>query len=316
MMSKEEFMMNLKFGIKDYLPEEIREAGKIKIVTQIKNNDKLLHGIIIKRENGLPSPVVYIDELYEKQQSGLPMEHVFEELAEVLKAAWKESRGIGPFNLDYEAVKEKITCRMINLKMNRNRRHELKYTPVGNGYGMTYHIELGDGKSIPVTRELAEVKGYDMKQLCRDAMKNTQEKYPAILRNMETMVFHAARSPKERENLLLKDEKLQADAMYVLGNEENIFGAAALFYPEVKEQIGELFQGDYYAIPSSVHEFILIPDEMGIGAGELGQMLKEVNEKEVPDEDILGDKVLKYSREERTLKTVETEKEKDMERGR
>lgn len=33
-------------------------------------------------------------------------------------------------------------------------------------------------------------------------------------------------------------------------------------------------------------------------------MLKEVNEKEVPAEDILGDKVLKYSKEERFFKTV------------
>lgn len=62
--------------------------------------------------------------------------------------------------------------------------------------------------------------------------------------------------------------------------------------------------------------FILISDEMGICADDLQQMLREVNEKEVPEEDILGDRVLKYSREERSLKIMEPEKEKDSERGR
>lgn len=315
-MSKEEFIMDLKYGIGPYLPEEIREAGEMKIFTQMKNNDKLLHGISIEREDGQPSPVIYVDELYEKYQIGLPMEHVFEEFAEAFETAWKESPDIDRLNLSYEAVKEKLTCRVINLKMNRNRLHEMKYTPVGNGYGMTYHIELGDGKSIPVTRGLAEVQGYDMRLLCREAMKNTQEQHPAVLQHIESVVFNIVIGPEEQKNLLLRDEKLQTDAMYILGTDRKTFGAAALFYPEVKEQIGELFQGDYYAIPSSVHEFILIPDEMGISAEALGQMLKEVNEKEVPAEDILGDKVLKYSREERSLKTMDPEKEKDTERGR
>ena len=183
-MSKEEFLMDLKYGIGPYLPEEIREAGEIKIFAQIKNNDKLFHGIGIKREDGQTSPVVYVDELYEKYQIGLPMEHVFEEFAEAFERAWKESPDIERLNLSYEAVNEKLTCRIVNLKMNRNRLHEMKYTPAGNGYGMTYHIELGDGKSIPVTRELAEAQGYDMRLLCREAMKNTQEKYPAVLQHL------------------------------------------------------------------------------------------------------------------------------------
>ena len=67
---------------------------------------------------------------------------------------------------------------------------------------------------------------------------------------------------------------------------------------------------------TNLDNIILISNEMGINAEALGQMLKEVNEKEVPAEDILGDKVLKYSREERSLKTMESEKEKNTERGR
>ena len=80
------------------------------------------------------------------------MEHVFEEFAEVFETAWKESSDIGRLNLSYGPVKETITYHIVNLKMNRDRLHEMKYIPVGNGYGMIYHIELSDGKSIPVTR--------------------------------------------------------------------------------------------------------------------------------------------------------------------
>ena len=39
------------------------------------------------------------------------------------------------------------------------------------------------------------------------------------------------------------------------------YGACSILYPGMLEQLAERIGGDYYMIPSSVHEFLLVPRE-------------------------------------------------------
>ena len=42
--------------------------------------------------------------------------------------------------------------------------------------------------------------------------------------------------------------------MFIITNQQTMDGAGVIFYPEVMEQIGEGFQGDFFILPSSTHE--------------------------------------------------------------
>ena len=53
---------------------------------------------------------------------------------------------------------------------------------------------------------------------------------------------------------------------------------------------------------SSVHEMIIVPESASPGRRMLTEMLREVNETQVPDEDILSDHVYYYDRKERRLR--------------
>ena len=58
--------------------------------------------------------------------------------------------------------------------------------------------------------------------------------------------------------------------MMILTNSRKTYGACCILYPKVLEQLAERVDGDYYLIPSSVHEFILLPErDQGRGAKEL-----------------------------------------------
>ena len=114
----------------------------------------------------------------------------------------------------------------------------------------------------------------------------------------------------ERVNLLDRDEPLAPDevgSMYVLTNESGSLGAATLFYPDVKEKAAELLGSDYYILPSSVHETILVPDSSQINAKELCDMVKQANRTVVDEKDILSDNVYHYSRDARRLDKVSAE---------
>ena len=70
------------------------------------------------------------------------------------------------------------------------------------------------------------------------------------------------------------------------------------------EQLAKRVDGDYYLIPSSVHEFILLPVDQERSAEELKEMIVEVNSTELTPEEILSDQLYLYSRQERCVKIL------------
>ena len=52
---------------------------------------------------------------------------------------------------------------------------------------------------------------------------------------------------------------------------------------------------DFFILPSSVHEVILLPTKTKDAMGELSAMVKEINAAEIAREDILSDHAYYYS---------------------
>ncbi len=57
-------------------------------------------------------------------------------------------------------------------------------------------------------------------------------------------------------------------------------GASVLAYPNLQEQLESVFPQGCYLLPSSLHEMIIIPKDLGMTPKEMGEMVREVNQKE------------------------------------
>ena len=79
--------------------------------------------------------------------------------------------------------------------------------------------------------------------------------------------------------------------MFCLTNETKMNAASLILHEDIRKQIGEFMKGDYYILPSSIHETLLLPDNGDFDVKALNAMVKEVNATEVALEDILSDKV-------------------------
>ena len=81
-----------------------------------------------------------------------------------------------------------------------------------------------------------------------------------------------------------KSKKLE---MFVLTNSLRMFGAAGILDIEfLKEKLGEK---DYYILPSSLHETIIVPAAENVDCEALNNMVKEINGCEVSEEERLSD---------------------------
>ena len=80
-------------------------------------------------------------------------------------------------------------------------------------------------------------------------------------------------------------------------------GAAILLYPDLLKDIGERYGGNYYVIPGSIHEVLLLKDTGEEQAERLNAMVREVNETHVIPEERLSDHVYYYSVSEKELQS-------------
>lgn len=135
--------------------------------------------------------------------------------------------------------------------------------------------------------------GITKSQLMKDAAFNTSRKLPYSFVGMESLIAE------------LSGEKLMdfptEELMYVLTNEEKYYGAAVLLYPHVLSHIGTLLKRNFFVLPSSVHECILVPDLGHYTRFELMKMVREVNQNQVEEEEILSYQVYYYDRKREAL---------------
>lgn len=91
------------------------------------------------------------------------------------------------------------------------------------------------------------------------------------------------------------DPAVGEECMYVLTNMTSCNGAGAMFCNELLEKIQSKLDSDYYLLPSSIHEVIIVPDEGDYDREELDAMVQTINATEVDPRDRLADHVFYYS---------------------
>lgn len=287
----------------DYIKQFVSDEYEVMNSTTQKNNGVVLHGVSIKNKNERLSPVFYLDG-YEGMEPEVAAQQIIERYREV------KQREI-PFDVDtitdFSKVKEMICYKLVNLEANKDMLMDMPYDEVAGDIGLIYYLDLGNDATITIKEGMLDLWGITADELYDYAQVNTQARYPATLRSMaETMVDIMAggnlQEMKMHFNMfdLSDDEFRKAMAkeldkdnpvkMYVLQGGK-VFGASALMYDEVMANVFNEIGGDYYILPSSIHELLVIRADGEISVPELKAMVEEVNRTEVSETERLSDNV-------------------------
>ena len=80
----------------------------------------------------------------------------------------------------------------------------------------------------------------------------------------------------------------------MLSNHLRSFGAAAVLYPGRLEEVGSYLGEDFYVLPSSVHEMIVVRKSAASGKDFLSAMVTEINMTQVDREEVLSNQAYYY----------------------
>ena len=82
--------------------------------------------------------------------------------------------------------------------------------------------------------------------------------------------------------------------MFVATVPDKVHGAGVLAYQDFMDKAAERVGGDFFILPSSIHEILIVPDNGKMGLKDLENMVKEVNATQVSPADKLTDNVYHY----------------------
>ena len=89
------------------------------------------------------------------------------------------------------------------------------------------------------------------------------------------------------------------------------YGARPIILPENQEIISKELGGDFYILPSSVHEVLVLPADRSVEVNDLRKMVTTINYTEVSSEDWLSDNVYLYDSKAKEIKIASGQKKQN-----
>lgn len=276
------------------MKNEAKECVSVHVQTNVKNNGKKRKGLTIVERGLSVSPTIYLEEYFMQYRHGRSMESIVEKIWELYQDVRFRDNTIGERLMIYDRVKGKIVYKLINYEKNVEMLKEVPYRKFLDLALVCYVLlenETHGTATMTVKWEHIKRWGINKDALFELAENNTRRILPAEIKTMRDTIAE----------LLGEEEAGEEDGMYVVTNASKCFGAVCLYYTGVLELLGEVIGEDFYIIPSSVHEMILVAQSMSVGREELEEMVREINETQVEEEEILSDKVYYYQCETKKI---------------
>lgn len=289
MMDYKEFVSTIEKEVGRRFPE-----NQVLLQNVMKNNSIEKIGIAIRREDCDTSPIIYLEQFYDKYLKGIEMSKITEEIALVYNSLQKGTPDYGHIS-NFEDIKDKIAFKLINTERNKKFLESVPFIPYFDLAIIFYavlNISEEETAGMTLTNEIIKKWKVNEKELWPIAVENSAKILPAELFTMK-MHFDEIAFGKDIKNLLMNHSG-ERDAMYILSNKIRTYGAACIAYPGIAEKIGDILCEDYFIIPSSTEEVIIIPKSSGASVAELNDMIKKVNQNHVVQDEILSEHCYQY----------------------
>lgn len=304
-MDYEKFKEEFAEDIKQKLYE--RGYGEVKVnFNEVEKANQKYEAMSVAPEGSNVGVNFNLEQAFAAYESSGDYVGVFASSANVIAEGLDNAPSVDVAALtDYETMKDKLSIEVISAEANEDLLSKIPHEQIED-LAVVYRFVLEsneDGRaSILVSNDLIERMGVTSEQLKADALENAPEIRPAVIQGMNEVmkemmgqeVFEMMGIPEQTEEM-----------MYVATVPDKNSGAGVLAYQDFMDQAAEKIGGDFYILPSSIHEILLVPDDGQKSADELRAMVMDVNATQVRPEEKLTDNVYHYDSNEHIFELAE-----------
>ena len=249
-------------------------------------------GMAVRPENSEIGVTLNLQDFYKALGFGMFLEDVMDSIERSVVSAVRHMPHYDARVLeDYDRMKDALTVDLVPVAGNEQKLAQIPHKNVED-MALVYRFEeessVYGSASILVTNEMLAVYDITADQLHEDAMKAAVQNRPAKLHNMNDVMRDMM---GDMSGLFPMNEPSPLWVATVEGGQN---GAGVIQYPGFLDQAAEALGGDFYVLPSSVHEVLLVADDGSMEIGYLEEMVRSVNETEVSPAERLSDNVYHY----------------------
>lgn len=260
--------------MKTKVVEGIRNHGYIAELTKVTKNGVVKEGIVIRKdENEQISPVIYFDDSIEDvEEQVCRMIRLYEEYKSPMiniEEAFSVDNLVENLRIGYQRTSDEEIVK-------RNTIFE----------GIEEYLYMNMNLNDPTNKATAKIRpmmleknGIEEEAAWRVAQINTMQ---------HTKVSTMASKMAEMMDVS-EDQIPYAPPLYVISNHDNFRGAANIMDEFAFKRIIEDFgTNKFFALPSSIHEWLIVADDGKSTLEEMTAMVTEVNDNEVAPEERLS----------------------------
>lgn len=272
----------------------------------LKNNSLEFDSLTILEPGCNVTPNFYLQPMYQKYVAGAGIDSLVAEIIKTYENGCKENV-YENLSMEYKDCMDSIVMRLVSLKKNKNILKETPYIPFLDMAVIFYRLvnnDEGGIASIRITDKLMKQWKTDIKELYTLALSNSERIFEERIVPMSKMLQSFS---VELKDIGFGDIEIDEGGLYepyVITNTIGVNGAAVILYPDMLKKISLQMGGDFYILPSSIHEVLAISTEAKIKEAELKSMVKEVNETLLLPDEYLSDNVYRYNSVYNSLEMV------------
>lgn len=308
-MNYNQFLEEVRAAVQERLGSDY----EIRIQKITKDNGIVLDGLIIGKTSKNIAPAIYLNSYYMHFTHGMSLQEILEDII----SAYKENNDVvfGDIRelLDFTNLQDKVAFKLIQREKNKELLKDVPYFEFMD-LAVVFYLILDEHRGGQMTalihNSYMESWGVEKEELYRLAMRNTPIVLPSEIKTMKEIICDILKGHLEELDMEgMVDDLLDFDSqkapLYVLSNRKQLNGAGCILYDGCLKDFADSQNSDIVILPSSLHETILVPDDGNLDYGELRRMVGEINESEVPKEDVLSDRIYKYSRHDCKIILIE-----------
>lgn len=308
-MNYEEFKERLTEDLKQDLYERTGNEHFVNETNVNKLQNASYEALTIRPENSPIAVSLDVQSLYEEYERGKSYDEICDKAVDIVSTGFENQPH---FNIDdftnYDVMKEKLAIQVVSTERNTDMLQNIPHKEIEDmSMVCRFIVDGGPGGvgSILITNQMLENFNITKDQLFDDAMKYAPDLRPSEIKGMADMLAEIMGidvSELENEFGAPIGDSIP---MYVASTQDRTNGAGIIAYPGFLDMAAEKLGGDFYLLPSSVHEVIILPDSKDMDPKELESMVQEVNRTQVAPEDRLSNKVYHYDSKDKVFELAD-----------
>lgn len=296
-----------KFTVKEFTDMVVNELKNsmvgitIKTEEVTKNNGVKLHAVSIHSKQCNMAPCVYLDDYYKEYVNGnLDLHDIVDKIISISKETALKNNFNVALITEYSNASIHLRGKLINTEMNKELLETVphrEFLDLSLVYCVCFSLEELEGKcSIQVKNEHMDIWGVTENTLYLQLIDNMKANNEVSINSMKSVLCGQLGCNEELVPLDLEQDGPQ---MYVFTNKRGSYGAVEILREDSLRNFSDRMNRDFILLPSSIHEWLLIPVDETFKSEDLKQitqMVKEVNDNHVTPNELLSYHVYKYER--------------------